>query len=266
MVSKPKQRPDAYLDEVVSFVSEKVEEAGADGVVVGLSGGIDSAASSSVAVEALGKENVRGLVLPSGPSEDRNMRDAKEHAEKFGIEYEVIDIQPVVESFLDEYPKSVGNREAKGNLRARVRMCYNYLVANDESLLVLGTGNRSEILIGYYTKYGDGGVDILPLGGLYKTEVRQLARELGVDEGIIEKSPTAGLWEGQTDEDELGASYDEIDTVLSQYVDEGSTIEETVEATDLDEDTVEELVSMHHASAHKRKTPPYPDLGRKTGI
>jgi len=262
MVSESKQRPDAYMDEVVSFVSEKVEEAGAEGVVVGLSGGIDSATSSAVAVEALGAENVYGLVLPSGSNDDENMRDAEDHANDFGIEYDVVDIQPVVESFLDGYPGSVGSREATGNLRARVRMCYNYLVANEENRLVLGTGNRSEILLGYYTKYGDGGVDILPLGGLYKTEVRELARLLGVDEDIIEKPPTAGLWEGQTDEDEIGATYDEADAVLREYVDEGATVEETAEATGVDTATVEELVSMYRNSEHKRETPPYPDFER----
>jgi len=263
MVSKSKQRPDTYLGEVVSFVSEKVQEADADGVVVGLSGGIDSATSSAVAVEALGAENVRGLVLPSGSNEDTNMQDAKNHAEEFGIEHDVIDIRPVVESFLDGYPGTVEKREPKGNLRARARMCYNYLIANEQNRLVLGTGNRSELLLGYYTKYGDGGVDILPLGGLYKTEVRELAYELGVSESIIEKPPTAGLWEGQTDEDELGAPYDEIDEVLRGYIDEDGTIEETVGASGLGEDRVRDLIGMYRSSGHKRKMPPYPNPGKR---
>jgi NAD+ synthase len=261
MESIGEKHVEEYVEKTTEFVAESVEEAGAEGVVVGLSGGIDSATASAIAVEAVGAENVHGLVMPSKVSGDSNMRDAEEHAKKFGIEYDVVEIQPVVDKFLEGY--SVDDEEAVGNLAARVRMCYNYLVANSKNTLVLGTGNRSELLVGYYTKYGDGGVDILPIGGLYKTEVRKVARELGVDEDIIEKPPTAGLWEGQTDEEELGATYDELDAFLRAYIDEGESVEEATDSAGIDVETTRRLESMYRRSEHKRKTPPYPNFGRE---
>lgn len=251
---------DEYIEEATDFIVKKVDEAGADGVVVGLSGGIDSSTASAVAVDALGADSVYGLVMPSEVSDDENMSDAERHAEKFGIEYDVIEIQPVVEKFLEEYDAE--SKEAVGNLAARVRMCYNYLVANEEELLVLGTGNRSEILVGYYTKYGDGGVDILPIGGLYKTEVREVARELGVDEDIVEKTPTAGLWEGQTDEDELGVPYGTVDDFFVAYLDEDASVDEARDAAGVDDETAQRLLGLYRRSEHKRKTPPYPEFGR----
>ncbi len=262
MESTGEQRVDEYVEEITDFVAESVDEAGADGVVVGLSGGIDSATSSALAVEALGADNVHGLVMPSEVSQDENMSDAEKHAENFGIEYDVVEIQPVVDEFLEGHDPD--DNEAVGNLFARVRMCYNYLVANSQDMLVLGTGNRSEMLVGYYTKYGDGGVDILPIGGLYKTEVREVARRLGVDEEIIEKPPTAGLWEGQTDEEELGVTYDTLDEFLRAYIDEGATAEEAAEASEVSVETAQKLEEMYHASEHKRRTPPFPDVGRRS--
>ncbi|MDZ7687338.1 MAG: NAD+ synthase [Halobacteriales archaeon] len=261
MESTGEKRVEEYVEKTTEFVEESVEEAGADGVVVGLSGGIDSATASAIAVEAVGAENVHGLVMPSEVSDDDNMSDAERHARDFGIDYDVIEIQPIVDEFLEGY--SVDDEEAVGNLAARVRMCYNYLVANSENTLVLGTGNRSELLVGYYTKYGDGGVDILPLGGLYKSEVREVARHLGVDESIVEKPPTAGLWEGQTDEEELGATYDELDVFLRAYVDEGESVEEAAESADISVETAQRLKDMYRMSEHKRKTPPFPDFGRE---
>jgi NAD+ synthase len=255
------ERVDEYVERITDFVAESVDEAGADGVVVGLSGGIDSATASALAAEALGADDVHGLVMPSEVSDEENMSDAERHARDFGIEYDVVEIQPVVDRFLDGY--DVDDNEAVGNLAARVRMCYSYLVANSKDLLVLGTGNRSEILVGYYTKYGDGGVDILPIGGLYKTEVREVARRLGVDEDIIEKPPTAGLWEGQTDEKELGVTYDTLDDFLRAYTEEGATAEEAADAAGVGVETARELKEMYHASEHKRRTPPFPELGRR---
>jgi len=261
MEATGENRVEKYVDEITNFIAESVEKASADGVVAGISGGIDSATSSALAVEALGSENVHGLVMPSEVSDEENMSDAEKHAENFGIEYDVVEIQPVVDKFLEGY--SVDDQEAVGNLSARVRMCYNYLVANSQDRLVLGTGNRSEMLVGYYTKYGDGGVDILPIGGLYKTEVRDVARHLRVEESIIEKPPTAGLWEGQTDEQELGATYDELDDFLRAYIDEGASVEEAAKAAGVGVETAQRLENMYHRSEHKRKTPPFPEFGRE---
>jgi NAD+ synthase len=256
------KRVDEYVSEAADFIARKVEEAGAEGVVVGLSGGIDSATASALAVESLGAESVHGLVMPSEVSDTDNMSDAERHARDLGIDYDVVEIQPVVDAFLDGYPSDVDDAEAVGNLAARVRMCYNYLAANERSLLVLGTGNRSEMLVGYYTKYGDGGVDLLPIGGLYKTEVREVARRLGVSEDIIEKTPTAGLWEGQTDEAELGAPYADVDDFLRAYVDEGVSVDEAADAAGIDAETAQGLADLYRRSEHKRGTPPYPNFGR----
>ncbi|XGI83077.1 NAD+ synthase [Halorutilales archaeon Cl-col2-1] len=249
------------VDTVTDFVTRKVDEAGADGVVVGLSGGIDSTASAAVAVEALGSEKVVGMVMPGEPSEEHNVKDAHSIADSLGIEKKEIQIEPVVDEFVDsvEYePK----KEAVGNVRARSRMVFEYLEANQRNLLVLGTGNRTELLIGYFTKYGDGAVDILPLGGLYKSEVRDVARHLGIDEQFVEKTPTAGLWEGQTDESELGATYDTIDDVLRCLVDRGLSVGETADEVDVDVETVERFEKMYETSVHKRSPPPYPGFGR----
>ncbi len=252
--------PDTVREEAVEFLRSYVDSAGTEGVVVGLSGGVDSATASAVAVEALGTDGVRGLVLPAGSSDDRNMRDARRHADDFGIPVETVDIGSAVQEIVDL--TGVDDREAVGNLRARVRMCVNYMYGNQEEKLVLGTGNRSELLLGYFTKYGDGGVDVSPLGGLYKTEVRELARDLGVHEEVVEKPPTAGLWEGQTDEDEIGAPYETVDRVLRALVDEGRSVEEAAEETGCDVDTVERIEGMYERSEHKRRTPPYPEFGR----
>ncbi|MFB6284040.1 MAG: NAD+ synthase [Halobacteria archaeon] len=248
-------------DVTSAFLENMVEEAGADGVVVGLSGGIDSSTAVSLAVDVLGPEKVQGLVMPSEVTTDQNLRDATDLAEDLGIDHDVISIDPIVDRFVESL-SGVQDTEAIGNLRARSRMVLEYYQANRENLLVLGTGNRSELLIGYFTKYGDGAVDISPLAGLYKTEVRELARDLGVDEYLIQKQPTAGLWEGQTDEDELGASYEVIDKVLFCIADKGLSVDETAETTGTDQELVEKFKKMYLASEHKRTTPEYPEFDR----
>ncbi len=247
-------------ERTTEFLSSYVEEAGADGVVLGLSGGIDSATAAAVAVDALGENGVYGLVLPAGSSDTGNMSDARGHADDLGIEYDTLDISGVVDEAVEL--TGVTDREAVGNLRARVRMCVNYLYANEQGRLVLDTGNRSELLLGYFTKYGDGGVDVSPLGGLYKSEVRELARELDVSEHLVTKTPTAGLWRGQTDEGELGAGYDVVDQVLREIVDRGSGVEEAAEAAGCDREVAEDLAALVERSKHKRSTPPYPEFGR----
>lgn len=255
--------PGRATDQVKGFIQRKVEESGSSGVVVGLSGGIDSSVSSALAVEALGASSVHGLVMPAGSSDAGNIRDARMHAESFGISCREVEVEPVVEAFLDTYPDEVSDREAVGNVRARARMVLEYLDANLHDRLVLGTGNRTELLLGYFTKYGDGGVDVLPIGGLYKTEVREVGRNVGVAEHVIEKPPTAGLWEGQTDEGELGAAYPTIDRILRRLVDQELSVEETAREVGVDADLVRRFSSMHQASQHKREVPPYPSFDRQ---
>jgi len=246
-------------ENVVEFVRDQVDRAGADGAVIGLSGGVDSSLTATLATEALGPENVYGLVLPGTVSRDDNMSDAERMATRLDIPHDVIEIEPIVEQFLEAYPEARGDKVAVGNARARVRAVLNYLVSNHEDRIVLGTGNRSEALAGYFTKYGDQAVDCNPIGNLYKTQVRQLAEEVGVPEDIVAKPPTAGLWEDQTDEDEMGVTYETLDAVLALHVDGPLSRAATRRLVDADEDTIDRVLELYEGSAHKRSMPPAPD-------
>jgi NAD+ synthase len=250
---------DAQREHITEFIAATVDDAGAEGAVLGLSGGIDSSLVAYLTVEALGKENLKGIVMPGEVSREDNMSDAERVAENLDIDYEVIEINPVIDQLTDAYPDAAGDELAVGNARARVRGVLNYLVANHESRVVLGTGNRTEALVGYFTKYGDQAVDCNPIGNLYKTQVRQLAREVGVPEDIVEKPPTAGLWEGQTDEEEMGIDYPTLDVVLALGVDAGLSTAATARAAGVEAETVEAVRSMYEGSAHKRSMPPAPE-------
>jgi len=244
---------------LVDFIRRVVEEAGAKGVVVGLSGGVDSTVTAYLAVKALGSDRVLGLIMPdSDVSSEDDVKDAIWVAKTLSIRYKVIDIKPIVAAYIT----SLGyepDRKSKGNLRARIRMSLLYLHANMEGLLVAGTGDRSEILLGYFTKYGDGGVDMLPIGCLYKTQVRALARYLGVPSKIAEKPSSPRHWPGHLAEEELGIKYEEADLILYALFDLGLSPEEAEEATGLPRAKVERVLELHRNSAHKRSLPPAPD-------
>ena len=247
-------RPEQLQEKTQSFIKQKKHEAKAKGVIVGLSGGIDSATTLKLAVNALGPENVTALIMPGKPTKKDNMKDAIELAKDLDVGKIEITINSTVKAFeqnIDFEP----SKETSGNIRARTRMVYTYAYANENNLLVLGTGNRTEYLLGYFTKYGDGATDIVPLMDLYKTEVKELARHIGLDEKFIQKEPTAGLWEGQTDEDEIGATYEEMDKILKKLADQEKTVEETSQELDIEEDRIIKLDKMHQASKHKRKGP-----------
>jgi len=197
-------------EEIVRWVKEKVKEAKAKGIVVGLSGGIDSSVVASLCREAM-EDKVLGVIMPCQSSaEDEHY--ALMMAKKLQIKTERVVLNSVYEEILKILPP--GNQLSKANLKPRLRMIVLYYFANNLNYLVAGTGNKSEITVGYFTKYGDGGVDILPLGGLLKSEVRKLAKELNIPKEIMERPPTAGLWKGQTDEGELGMSYEELDRII----------------------------------------------------
>ncbi|NGM68595.1 NAD+ synthase [Natronolimnobius sp. AArcel1] len=253
---------DAELDQrrnhILAFIQDQVAAAGVDGAVLGLSGGIDSTLTAYLAVDALGAENVHGLVLPATVSSEDNMSDAERVAQDLKISYDVIEIEPLVDSLLEVYPDAEGDREAVGNARARVRGVLNYLVANHEHRLVLGTGNRSEAAVGYFTKYGDGAVDCHPIGNLYKGQVRQLARHVGVPEDLAAKTATAELWADQTDEGELGLSYETLDSILATYIDGPLSAGATCRLLEVDADTVEQVRTLYEQSEHKRTVPPAP--------
>ncbi|ASJ11518.1 NAD+ synthase [Thermococcus thioreducens] len=241
----------AAIDRITWFIREKVGEAGADGVVVGISGGIDSATVAHLAVRALGKDKVLGLIMPY--YENGDLEDARLVCEALGIDYRVISIKPIV----DEFERAVGGLDVKsrGNVMARTRMVLLYAHANAMNRLVLGTSNRSEVLTGYFTKWGDGASDYAPLINLYKTEVWEIAKLLGVPERIIKKKPTAGLWEGQTDEDELGISYRLLDEILWRMVDLGKEKSEIAEELGIPLERVEYVEKLIRGSEHKRRLP-----------
>ena len=251
---------EARRDHLVQFIRETASAAGTDRAVLGLSGGIDSTLTAYLAVEALGEENLHGLVMPGEVSREENMSDAEWVAQELGIPYDVFEINPIVNEFLDTYSEAEADRVAVGNARARTRAVLNYLVANHENALVLGTGNRSEALVGYFTKYGDGAVDCHPLGNLYKQQVRQLAAHVGVPDELVEKEPTAGLWTGQTDEEEMGIDYDTLDAILALHIDGPLSVAATArELGDVTDEQVRTVREMYERSAHKRAVPPSPE-------
>ncbi|MEF8812828.1 MAG: NAD+ synthase [Halovenus sp.] len=249
------------IDRMIEFLSNQLEETGSEGYVLGVSGGLDSAVGATLAVEAVGNDAVTGMILPGAPSDEHNMGDARELAADLGITSRDIAITPIVEQFQNSTPYDAG-QVAIGNTRARTRMVFEYLEANVNDLLVLGPSNKSELLLGYFTKYGDGGVDLRPMADLYKTEIRAVARELDVDEKFVQKTPTAALWEDQTDEGELGASYETIDAVLKALVEKDRSVEETAERTGVSDEEVRRFQRMQQRSAHKRSPPPFPELRR----
>ncbi len=244
---------------ITEFIADQVEAAGADGAVLGLSGGIDSTLTGHLTVEALGSGRVHGLVLPARVSSEANMTDAERIAQDLGISYDVIEVEPIVDTLVAAYPDASGDHLAVGNARARIRAVMNYLVANHENRLVVGTGNRSEAAVGYFTKYGDGAVDCHPIGNLYKAQVRQLARHVGVPEALATKPATAELWADQTDEDELGLSYDTLDSILAAHIDGPLSVAATCRELPVEKETVEHVRELYAASAHKRSPPPAPD-------
>jgi NAD+ synthase len=235
----------SLADEIAQWIARHVRDAGLTGAVVALSGGIDSAVVSGLCARGLGVENVLGLILPIH-SDPLDAVHAADVARTWGIAYHTIELGGVYEALRAALPE--GSDLADANIKPRLRMIALYHHANTLRRMVVGTGNRSELMVGYFTKYGDAGVDLLPLAGLYKHQVRDLARELGVPTAIIDKPPSAGLWQGQTDEGEMGVSYDELDRVLHGIA--------TGQDSGIPTATEQRVRAMMRASEHKRQLPP----------
>jgi NAD+ synthase len=231
-------------DKIAEWVAGRAREAGREGAVLGLSGGLDSGVAAALCKRALG-ERALGVVMPC-ESDPRDASDAESVAKALGLRTVTVDLDAASGALLSALPE--GPTLATANLKPRLRMVALYYLANKWSYLVCGSGNRSEIMTGYFTKHGDGAADILPLGGLYKTQVRELARELGVPEELIAKAPSAGLWEGQTDERELGMSYEELDRAL-RAIEAGKT-------EGIPPETLARVRKMVERSAHKRVPAP----------
>jgi len=239
---------------IQKFIAREVASANAEGVVIGLSGGLDSSVTAVLCAKALGSNKVLGLLMPDErvtPKED--IDDANQVARLFDIKTESIDIAHIHKGFMRWLQ---ADRLAEGNLRARIRMCLLYYYSNLTNRIVIGTGDKSEFLIGYFTKYGDGGVDIQPLIGLYKTEVRQLARHLGLPPRIIEKKSAPRLWESHEAEQEIGVDYDLLDSILYCIFDMRLSPEETSKHLNVSQGIVSRVLSMHRQSEHKRLQPP----------
>lgn len=258
---------DVIRSEAITFIRERMTEANADGVVVAMSGGIDSTLTAGLAAEAVGSENVLGLNLPFKKTDSEQSKDAETLAEGFGIEFRKVSIRQVLDVFEDLVASQIHpntSKYATGNVVARLRMLCVYYAANASNRIVLGTSNRSELLLGYFTKHGDGAADIYPIGDLYKTEVRSLADHVGLPRRILYKDPSADLWTGQSDLDDLGAPYDVIDPVLRSLVEQNHSIKVTSKRLEVDRKTVEDIAVRYFDTMHKREAIPTPSIADRS--
>ena len=247
---------------LTGFIRDELGKVGYKRAVLGLSGGIDSAVSCFLAAEALGPENVLALRLPYRTSSADSLADAQKVIDQLGVASETVDISPMVDPLFARFPDMDARR--KGNVMARQRMIVWYDRSEAWQGLVVGTGNKTEGLLGYTTLYGDSACAINPLGDLYKTQVRQLAEALGVPSSIRHKPPSADLWVGQTDEGELGFTYADVDRVLYLLCDERYTFEETVEVTGFPRSFVEQVWKLVQRNQYKRRMPIIAKLSTRT--
>lgn len=254
----------ALADEISAWLKARLDESGADRLVLGLSGGLDSAVVAGLCARAAGPERVLAVIMPSS-STPEDAEEARKVADAFGITCTTVDLTGITDLFYRTVPSGevlfeeilrddVGaDPEARfqlaiANVRPRMRMLTLYYLANLSRGLVVGTGNKTEYLIGYFTKYGDGGVDLMPLVDLHKYEVRAVAQVIGVPESVIERPPSAGLWSGQTDEDEIGLTYDQLDSTL-EAMERGDT-------SGIAPDVLSRVERMVRSTAHKRTNVP----------
>lgn len=240
-------------EQLVRWLEGHLQRAGARGFAVGLSGGVDSAVTAALAQRAA-PGRVLGLVMPCH-SEAADEADAVRVARLLQIEHVVVDLAPIYDALVERLQLTVPAGTdpdrlalAQANIKPRLRMLTLYHAASTRGYLVLGTDNRAEFYTGYFTKYGDGGADLLPLADLVKAEVRELGRYLGLPEEIIQRTPSAGLWAGQSDEGEMGITYE----VLDRYLLQG----------DGPPEAIARIERLHRASAHKRQLPPWPVVAR----
>ena len=243
-------------NEITDFIKTKIKESNSKGVVIGLSGGLDSSISAYLACEAIGSENVLGILLPSSTTPEEDIIHATEIAQKLKIGNLEINIDNIVEEYLkilktdDEISKI-----AIGNLKARIRMNILYYYANLKDYIVIGTGNKSEISIGYFTKYGDGACDLEAIGHIYKTQLKELAKKWDIPHKIINKPPRGGLWDNQTDEDEIGLPYEILDRILYMLIDEKRDTKEIADILEIPIDKVNNIDMKIRISRHKKKIP-----------
>ena len=260
MIYLPEFNPDVFIEEACEFIKQKVDESNSNGVVLGLSGGIDSTVVACLAVKALGSHNVKAFVLPSSTKSDQDLFDADLIKTMLDIQVEYVLLDDIFEEFLSlcdiEHLPTDNMKLAQMNVKPRLRMTFLYYFASIYRSLVIGTGNKTEYYVGYFTKYGDGGVDLSPIADLYKEDVRAVAKRLGVPSSIIDKAPTAGLASNQTDESEFGLSYYYVDRIVYLYVERNMDANEISEELDLLLNDVEHIIKLIDNSQHKRLTAP----------
>jgi NAD+ synthase len=248
---------------VVDFIRAEITRAGFTRGILGLSGGIDSSLVACLAAQALGAENIMGVLMPYRTSNPASRADAELVAQQLGIATRVIEITPMVEPYLAQIGK---DERRRGNVMARERMMVVYDQSEEFRALVIGTSNKTESLLGYTTLFGDNAAAIQPIADLYKCQVRQLARAIGVPQKIIDKAPSADLWQGQTDEGELGFTYDQADAILYRLVDQRKRIDEVIAEGFAPRD-VQGIVELIRRNQFKRVPPPIAKIsGRTIGI
>jgi len=234
--------------QITKFISEQVKSRKKNGVVVGLSGGLDSSVCLVLASKALGKNRIFGLIMPErGQTPRKDIDSAHDLAHKLRIKYKEIHFERAKKILLSNMPN---DKLSGGNLSARLRMALLYHYAGKNNLLVLGTSDKSELMIGYFTKFGDGGADILPLGGLYKSQIKILGKKLGISEQIINQPSSPRFWKGHIAEKELGLAYHEIDTILQYYLDND------LDSCYLSKKKKKMVTDMVRKSQHKREQIP----------
>ena len=238
-------------EQLTTFLKQEVQKTGLEKVVVGISGGLDSAVVAILCKEVFGK-NMSGVLMPSQYSSDASIEDAKELCQKFDIDYEIVNISPMVEGYFSNIKDASALRI--GNFSARMRMSVLYDISARDNSLVVGTSNKSEILLGYGTIFGDIACAINPIGQMYKSDEFNFARFLGVPDSILDKKPSADLWEGQSDEDELGYTYATMDEVLKKLIDENIPKEQLIK-DGVDEKLINMLEYRIKSNAFKGKLP-----------
>jgi NAD+ synthase len=250
---------------ICRFIREYVENAEAKGVVLGLSGGVDSGTIAALTSLAIGGENVLGLMLPEKENfNQKDIDDAKFVAEQFHIKTQVCEMSNVLSGIYNAIPVfDQTDRLCKGNIKARTRMIYLYYYANKQNRIVCGSSDKSETMMGYFTKWGDAAADIAPIMDLYKTQVRKLAMCLGIPKELALKPSTPALWPNQLAESELGIKYETLDLIL-YGLERFITPEEIAYQLEIEEDLVEKVKSRWVANEHKRRMPLAPKIGFRT--
>lgn len=247
------------VNEILSFIRSEVKESGASGVVIGLSGGIDSSVAAALCVKALGKDKVLGIIMPTNFTPKEDMEDALELASNLGIETRIIPIDGVCDAFIKVLGFDPNNSRVRipiANLRARIRMIILYFYANINNYLVVGTSDKSEYLIGYFTKYGDGAADFFPIRHLFKTQVREIASYLGIPDRILKKPSSPQLYPGHKLTDELPINYPILDSIIVKLFEEKMPADKVSEELGVPIEIVRDILVRHARTEHKRRSPP----------